>query len=60
VYDVRGERVRRLQSGWQGSGTRDLWWDGTSDAGSRAPSGVYYVRVQAGGTMQSSKLTLVR
>jgi hypothetical protein len=60
VYDVRGERVRRLESGWRSAGARDLWWDGTTDAGARAPSGVYYVRVQAGGTMQSSKITLVR
>jgi choice-of-anchor B domain-containing protein len=60
VYDVRGERVKRLQSGWEGSGTRELWWDGSTDDGARAPSGAYYVRVQSAGTMQSRKITLVR
>ncbi len=60
IYDVRGARVKRLESGWRGNGARELWWDGTVDNGASAPSGVYYVRVQSGGAMHSATLTLVR
>ncbi|HET7225652.1 MAG TPA: FlgD immunoglobulin-like domain containing protein [Candidatus Eisenbacteria bacterium] len=48
LYNVAGQRVRRLVSGALHAGAQDLLWDGRDDAGRPLPSGVYFVRVQAG------------
>lgn len=48
LYDVAGHRVRRLASGTLHRGVQELSWDGRDEAGRMTPSGVYFVRVQAG------------
>jgi hypothetical protein len=60
VYDVRGTRVKSLDSGWRARGVRDLSWDGTDDHGARVSSGVYYVRLRTPDGMTSRKVTLLR
>jgi hypothetical protein len=49
IYDFRGAPVRRLPAlaGSQG-GTLQAAWDGVTDGGPAAPSGVYVVRVDDG------------
>ena len=49
---VRGEK--RL------AGLNRVVWDGTSDAGAPLPSGVYVARLEAGGSRQSMRLTLLK
>jgi len=59
IHDITGARVRLLlDGGLYGSGT--LTWDGTTDAGERAPAGIYFLRVDAEGMHQSRRLVLVR
>ncbi|HET7225331.1 MAG TPA: FlgD immunoglobulin-like domain containing protein, partial [Candidatus Eisenbacteria bacterium] len=48
LYNVAGQRVRRLVNGALHAGAQDLLWDGRDDAGRPLPSGVYFVRLQAG------------
>jgi hypothetical protein len=46
ILDMRGRRVRRL---WNGSGTGDLQsvaWDGRTDEGWIAPTGIYFARLE--------------
>jgi hypothetical protein len=58
VYDVRG----RLMKGWRGdgSGGRDVYWDLRDTRGSPVASGVYLVRLRAGGAQQVRRLLCVR
>ena len=49
VYDLTGRIVRTLVDGEVESGEYVAVWDGTTDAGKRAASGVYFVRMEGSG-----------
>jgi hypothetical protein len=53
VYDVAGRVVRTLVDDKVGAGPYHAVWDGTTDAGERAASGVYFVRMVAPGTARA-------
>ncbi|HLT46034.1 MAG TPA: T9SS type A sorting domain-containing protein [Rubricoccaceae bacterium] len=55
VYDLLGREVAVLVDGAVEAGTHEAAFDG-----SRLPSGVYLVRLDAGGTVQTQRLTLLR
>jgi hypothetical protein len=59
VLDVQGRLVRRLGGGWHDRGTRQVSWDGRDASGARAPSGVYIIRLQAGGRVVRAHVTLL-
>jgi len=65
VYDVAGHRVRALVREDEGAGLHNAVWNGFDDAGTPAPSGLYFCRLRAvgvgGQTLERSrKLQLVR
>lgn len=60
VYDVLGRVVRRLASGRMRAGRHQVRWDGRSDGGQAAASGVYFVRLEALGQQHVVKMTIVR
>ncbi len=45
IFDARGARVRRLWDGPRDAGTHVLTWDGRTDDGSLAATGLYFVRL---------------
>ena len=59
IYSVNGRLVRRMSEQLP-SGESDLTWDGRTDFGTRAASGVYFAQVQAGVDVGKGKLVLVR
>jgi len=60
VYDTRGRKICTLVSGLWTRGTHIFRWNGEDEAGSPLPSGVYLVRLQAGGRVAVQKVVLVR
>jgi hypothetical protein len=60
VYDLMGRHVATLHDGFLDRGQHRLRWDGATDAGRPAASGVYFVRLTAGGQRQQTSITLVR
>lgn len=56
VYDVRGRLVRSLSDGFHPAGEHVVQWDGLTNSGSPTPSGVYFVRVDAGGSRLTERL----
>ncbi len=60
VVDVLGRRVAVLAAGPAAAGAQRVEWDGRDGAGRALPAGVYVVRVQAGGTVQTRAVTVVR
>ncbi|MFH1143822.1 MAG: M1 family aminopeptidase [Candidatus Eisenbacteria bacterium] len=49
VYDSQGRLVREICEGLQGSGEHRREWDGRTVSGARAPSGIYWVKLQPEG-----------
>lgn len=60
VYDAAGRAVRALVVGELGAGEHVAEWDGRTAGGASAPSGVYWVRLAAGGRGDALRLVLVR
>ncbi|MBI4535952.1 MAG: C-GCAxxG-C-C family protein [Ignavibacteriae bacterium] len=61
VYDVHGRLIKNIIANGQFSpGTYEVRWDGTSNAGLRVASGIYFSRLQAGTFQASSKMSMVK
>ena len=61
VYDVHGALVRTLESSvLRDAGQHIVDWDGRAMNGRPMPSGVYFVRLDAGESRESHKITLTR
>ncbi len=60
IYDLRGRRVRELWRGPLPAGERRLVWDGRTESGAAAASGVYVARVRVADRQETVKLTLAK
>lgn len=60
IYNVRGEVVRTLRSGQFPSGPGRAVWDGATDAGTQAGSGVYFYRLEVGAQAVTKRMVLLK
>ena len=60
IYDVTGRRVRTLVAGTREAGYHETSWDGLSDSGDPASSGVYFYRMSSGESILAKKMLLLR
>jgi hypothetical protein len=61
VYDVAGRAVRTLVAGEaQSAGPHQIQWDGRDDRGDELASGIYRLRLEAGGTARAGNVVLLR
>ena len=60
VYNLMGQQIRLLADEWVAAGAHRVRWDGRTDMGVEAASGVYWAVLQAGGVVQTAKLALIR
>ncbi len=60
VYDAAGRSVRRLAEGPYAPGAHGLRWDGRDAEGRPAPTGLYFMRLEAGGRVITRKTVIAR
>jgi len=60
VYDIAGRLVAGMVDGSRSAGYHSVTWHGTNDGGQRIASGVYFVRLEAGGDSRTRRVTVVR
>jgi hypothetical protein len=60
IFDINGRQVRILADGAHLPGRHRAAWDGTDGRGKAVASGVYFYRLEAGGTSLTGKLTYIR
>jgi len=60
VYDPAGRLVRTLVKGHLSAGAHVAAWNGLNDAGAAAPSGVYFLRLETEGRVETRKMLLAR
>ncbi|MGM0705772.1 MAG: FlgD immunoglobulin-like domain containing protein, partial [Bacteroidota bacterium] len=60
IYNVLGQRVRRLVNREHEAGPHTMRWDGRNDAGQRVASGTYFYRMKAGDVSTARQMTVIR
>jgi hypothetical protein len=55
IYNILGQRVAVLMNGYALPGTHRLLWDASD-----LPSGIYFVRMESGKSMQTQKVVLLK
>jgi flagellar hook capping protein FlgD len=60
IYTLGGRRLRTLYTGTAPAGRHEARWDGTDDAGRRAASGIYFVRLRTAATSDQRKLVMLK
>ena len=60
IFDVQGREMRRLVDGYMEAGEWSIVWDGSNDRGDRVASGVYFMRLRAGGRSSVKKTILLQ
>jgi flagellar hook assembly protein FlgD len=60
VYNVKGERVRRLIDGGMEPGIHEVRWDGTSDSRGPVPSGIYFLRLACDELVETRQIVRLR
>ncbi len=60
VYNALGQQVRQLIDAQLSAGNHTVEWDGASDHGDQAASGVYFYRLASTSTIETRKMVLVR
>lgn len=60
VLEATGRQVRLLVDGTMSAGRHQVRWDGTSDAGVAAVSGLYFVWLEWGAQRRTARLILAR
>jgi hypothetical protein len=60
IYDAAGRRVATLTEGSVAAGEHALVWDGRGSGGQPVGSGVYWMRLEVGGTTRAQPLLVTR
>jgi hypothetical protein len=60
IYNVLGQRVRRLVDREHEAGPHAVQWDGRNDAGQPVASGPYFYRLQTSGASTARQMMVVR
>jgi len=60
IYNVLGQKVKTLVDGRKEAGNYVVRWNGTNDYGQALPSGMYFLRMQAGQFRTDRKLLFLK
>jgi hypothetical protein len=60
IYNILGQSVRTLVDQPQSGGKHEILWDGKDESGKNAASGVYFYRLQAGESVETKRMVLIR
>jgi len=60
VYNISGAKIRTLVSGTKPAGYHEVPWNGRDESERLVPSGVYWVRMEAGDYQKTVKMSLIK
>ena len=60
IYDLTGTLVKTLINQHQAAGDHSVLWDGRDERGADVPAGIYFYKIESGGSAFSGKTILVR
>ena len=60
VFNIAGQKVRRLDTGHHEDGMHSITWDGRDQSGNRMTSGVYFYRLQIDQRIETRKMVRIQ
>ena len=60
VYNLLGQKIRTLVSGFETAGYRHVTWDGRTDESQLVPSGMYFYVMESGNFRDVKKVMLLK
>lgn len=60
IYNEQGQLIRELENKYLQPGSYTINWDGHNNTGQMTPSGVYFLKINAGGETFSHRLILTK
>lgn len=60
IYNLLGQTVKILVDEFQGTGSKEVTWDGRNERGESVASGIYLYRLEAGKFTQTKKMSLLK
>jgi hypothetical protein len=60
IFNISGQRVRRLAQGYYSAGSHSLVWNGENDNNQILPSGVYMIKIDLGNRVLTKKVTMMK
>ncbi len=60
IFNLRGQKVKTLASGYLEKGNHTLVWDGRDDQGRAVGSGIYHYRLSDGSQTQTKRMVLMK
>jgi hypothetical protein len=60
VYDLAGREMAVIRDDMQAAGAHEERWSGIDRAGQPLGTGVYFLRLEAGGEARTAKITLMK
>ncbi|TFH58905.1 MAG: T9SS type A sorting domain-containing protein, partial [Candidatus Zixiibacteriota bacterium] len=60
IYNILGDKIKTLVSGYQAAGSYTIRWHADSDGGTSVASGVYFYKLTAGNYTNIRKMTLLK
>ena len=60
IFDIRGGLVRRVLAETRAAGSHQISWNGETNGGHSAATGVYFVQVKSAGEKITRRMTLLR
>jgi len=60
IYNCRGRKIKNLMNEYLTAGNHEIFWDGTTENGNPAATGIYFYKLNTAHTTISRKLLLLR
>jgi Spy/CpxP family protein refolding chaperone len=60
IYNIQGQKVKRLVNEYQPAGTRRVVWNGRDEKGEGVASGIYFYRIEAGPNTVTNRMVLLK
>ncbi len=60
IYNIRGQKVRKLMAKFVDAGEHRVIWDGRDDDGDKTGSGVFFGRLKFGDRIAIRKLLMLK
>ena len=60
IFNISGQKIQTLVNQRQPAGRHKVIWNGTTNTGESASSGVYLIKLNSGSTTRQKKVTLIK